>query len=137
MQEQWIRWEPISGLSENYNLISISDKIEGFEILLSDDKTDKKRVRIFFKNSVEAYRCSDETYRLKTFEELDELYGTKFYAEWSFFKVLGSQYLLWLSEQSFGISDSRALKHFTFFTTNSVLDVTASYEPEVEIIESK
>lgn len=137
IQEQWVRWEPLIGLSTNYNIVSLSDKIEGFEILLSDEADDNKKIRIFFENSVEAYRSSDETYRLKTFEELDEKYGAKFYAKWSFFRVLNSQYLTWLADQSCGISESRALKHFSFFTTNSIVDVVASYEPKIELIENK
>ena len=125
------------GLSTNYNLVSVVDNMEGFEILLSDDSNDKKGIRIIFKNSVESYRCSDETYRLKTFEDLSDQHGTKFYAEWSFFRVLNSRYLHWLSEQSCGISDSRPLMHFSFFTTNSILDIITSYEPKVEFVESK
>lgn len=78
-----------------------------------------------------------KTYRLKTFEELSEQYGTVFYSKWSFFRISNLSYLQWLSEQSCGISDSRPLIHFSFFTTNLILDVIASYEPKVELVENK
>mgnify|MGYP003462753456 FL=1 len=48
MLGEWIRWEPIQGLSEKYFIDCIIDSIENFSILLSDDKNEKK-LRLFLK----------------------------------------------------------------------------------------
>ncbi len=137
MQEKWIRWEPISNLSAKYYIDSISDNIKEFKIVLSEYRDKKKKVQVIFKNSVDAYRSTDESFRLGTIYNLGDQYGKKFYAEWTFFKVINSTYILWISEQSFGITDSLSFIHFSFIAEDSILDVVTTYEPRVELITHK
>ena len=99
MTEQWIRWEPISGLADKYEIESISDTFDRFTVILSDLKDEEKKVKVTFEGSVDAYRAVNESFRLKTFSELHEKYGVDFYGWWTFFKVADSEYLKWLSEQ--------------------------------------
>lgn len=136
MNEQWVKWEPINGLSAKYYIDSVSDSLKGFQIVLSDSHDEKQKILITFKNSVDAYRNTDETYRTNTISTLDEEYGTNFYGDWTFFKVMDSSYLKWLSEESCTISDSRNLKHFSFVAVNSILDVVTNYEPLVECLDT-
>ena len=134
MAEQWIRWEPISDSSGKYYVESISDNIKEFKILLAHCKDKKKRVRIIFDCFIYSYRSTDEGCRLNTIVNVDKQYGAKFYAEWTFFKVINSSYVLWLSEQSGGIAEPESLTHFSLFAMDSIVDVIAEYEPIVELI---
>lgn len=134
MKEQWAKWEPIKGLSSKYYIDSISDNIKEFRVILSDTQDEKKKVHVVFENSVDAYRSTDESFRLDMLYSIDKQYGTKFYAEWTFFKVTNSQYLTWISEQSFGITNNLHFIHFSFLAVDSVLDILTTYEPKVEIV---
>jgi hypothetical protein len=137
MNEQWVKWEPIKGLSANYYVDSISDNMKGFKIVLSEAKNENKKIHIIFKDAVYAYRSTEEGFRLDMLYYLKAQYGAKFYSEWSFFKITDSAYLKWLSEQSYGITDRLNFTHFCIFTMNFVLDIIAAYEPIVKIIENK
>ena len=64
---------------------------------------------------------------------LSEHYGDSFYGTWTFFKVSNSEYLRWLSNQSFETMNSTFM-HFTFVTGNSILDVICTYEPKVKFV---
>ncbi|QQE74225.1 hypothetical protein KDJ56_20675 [Brevibacillus composti] len=134
MQENWERWEPVFGLSSKYYVESLSDSIEGFRILLSDANDEKKKVEVIFEDSVHAYRSTDESFRQSAINMIDELYGTEFYAEWTFFKVTNSKYIQWLSEQSYGITESESLIHFSILAGDSIVDVIAAYEPKIKKI---
>ncbi len=133
MVEQWIRWEPVKGLSDKYYIESIVDNMAGFEILMSDSKEQSNKIRVIFEHSVDAYRSTYGSFRQEKIYFIETHYGTKFYAEWTFFKVTHSSYLLWLSEQSYGITDSLSPIHFSFLAMDSVVDVVATYEPKIEI----
>lgn len=137
MMEKWIKWEPIKGLSPKYYIESISDNINGFEIILFEGHDNKEKVHVIFENSVDAYNCSEEGFRLKTIWNLGDKYGKDFYGDWTFFKVINSKYLQWLSKESVEMYDSLSLIHFSFLAADSVLDVVTTYEPRVEIIKSK
>ena len=134
LSEQWIQWKPINNLSPKYYIKSISDDIEGLKILLSDVKNEKQIVKIMFDDSTHSYRSTDESFRLSTINSLDKKYGTKFYSEWTFFKVDNSKYISWLSEQSYEIAESENLMHFSLIAVDSIVDVIAAYEPSVELI---
>lgn len=137
MQEQWVKWEPIKGLFQKYYIESILDSINGFEIVLFEGHDKKEKVHVVFENSIDAYKCSEEGFRLKTIWELGDKYGKDFYGDWTFFKVINSRYLQWLSEESVGMYDSLSFIHFSFLVADSVLDVVTTYEPKVKIIKSK
>lgn len=134
MSEQWERWEPIRSLSSKYYIESISDSIKCFKITLCESDDERKKVEVVFEDSVHAYRSTDESFNLKTINTLDEQYGTKFYSNWTFFKVNNSEYTNWLSKQSYGIADSQPLIHFCLIASDSIVDVIAAYEPKIERI---
>lgn len=136
MNEQWIRWEPIRGLSAKYYIDSISHTMKGLKILLSDAQNEQKKMMMIFEDSVEAFRSTDESFRRSTLYYLEQQYGTKFYAEWTFFKIPNSTYIQWLSEQSYGISDPLPLIHFSFLAMDLALDVIAVDEPRIELIDT-
>ncbi|MCR6106975.1 hypothetical protein HXA34_11810 [Salipaludibacillus agaradhaerens] len=134
MNEQWERWEPIKRLSNKYYIESISDSIKCFKITLCESNDERKKVEVIFDDSVHAYRSTDESFNLKTINTLDEHYGTRFYSNWTFFKVNNSEYTNWLYEQSYGIAASQPLIHFCLIASDSIVDVIAAYEPKIERI---
>ena len=130
---KWIKWEPIEGLSSKYYINSILDGLEGLIVVLSDANDENKKVKVVFEDSVHTYRSTDESFRQSTINDLDEIYGTQFYSDWTFFKVTNSEYMQWLSAQSYSIIDSEPLIHFIFLAVDSVVDIIATYEPKVEL----
>ncbi len=135
MQEQWVQWKPVNNLSTKYNIDAISDSLDNFKVELTDYNNGKNKVIVTFENSVDAYRTTDETFRLNCINTLDKQYGPDFYGKWTFFKVTNSKYIQWLSEESCTISDSLPLVHFSFIAANCILDVVTTYEPKVELVE--
>src|SRR3989338_6609879 len=129
--EGWLRWEPIANLAEKYNLMSVVDDINGFRVILADEKCMKSRISIFFKDSVWAYRNVDESFRLKIIGDLLEKDGSAFYGKWTLFKVKNSDYFTWLSEQSYEIFNTEKFTHFAILACDDILDVISNYEPEV------
>jgi len=137
MKEKWIKWIPAEGLSNKYDIDLICDKTDGFEILFTDFKNEQKKVRVEFKDSVDAYRNTDESFRVKDINSLSEQYGDDFYGSWTFFKVENSSYAQWLSEQSYGFLKASDLIHFVFIGANCILDVISTYEPKIHLFEEK
>lgn len=137
MQEQWVHWEPASGLSPKYCIESILDNLEAFKIVLCDEHDSRKKIYMIFKGFVGSYKWTDETFKLGTISFLNKQYGMKFYSGWTFFKVINSKYMQLISEESCSISDSRNLMHFVIIESNSILDIIASSDPKIEFVESK
>ncbi len=134
MSEQWVKWKPVNDLSPKYYIESMADGFDGFIIVLSDASDEKKKVKVIFEDSVHAYRSTDESFRQNTINVLNEIYGLQFYSKWTLFKVVDSEYMQWLSEQSYSIVDSQPLIHFSFLAVDSIVDVIAAYEPKVELL---
>lgn len=134
MIEQWSRWEPAEGLSNKYYIDSISDTMEELEIILSD--ANDRRIRVMFENSVDSYKSTDETYKLQLICDLDEQYGTDFYSNWIFFKITNSSYIQDTLNGSGVIFNSQEFIHFCIFTSDVAIDILATYEPKVELIEN-
>jgi len=134
MTEQWSQWKPINNLAGKYYIESISDNINGLKIVFFEWHNETKKVIITFTDSVDAYRSTDEIFRLKLISDLKEKYKSKLYGKWTFFKVDNSAYIKWLSKQSYTISDERSFMHFSFVGVDSILDVVTNYEPKVALI---
>ena len=136
MQEQWTRWEPIQGLARKYYIDSITDNIdEGFRVVLSESGNAKKTVHVVFRDSVDCYTSTNESYINHLIFSLYERYGDDFYGDWTFFKVLNSDYLKRLSVLSSTISDDAGFTHFVLLASDSMLDIITNYEPEIKFID--
>jgi hypothetical protein len=138
MQEKWTQWKPLENLANEYYIKSITIAGKEFKILLGDARADSPDVCVSYTDYfISEFRSNSETFRLSTISYLDEKYGGKFYSEWTFFKIENSEYLKWLSEQSYGISDDCRLIHFCILTDDEFFDFIASDEPKVEFVVSK
>lgn len=128
-EEKWIKWKPNIELTKQCYAKTLTDNLNGFEIILVESENSKK-IKIKYENSVEAYRNTNESLRLKLFPILIEQQAGK----WTFFKVINSPYLKWLFEESEEIIDFLNCTHFAFITYDSIIDVVANYEPKIEFI---
>lgn len=136
MHEIWNRWEPVNNLAKKYYIESITERIDDkFKILLSDAEDEKKKVLISFPHGVDAHRNTNESYILSTLTSLKTHYGTEFYSDWTFFKVENSEYLKWISEQSYGIYEDCKFTHFCILAVDSMVDIITNYEPTVTFLD--
>ena len=134
INESWTKWIPIANLAKKYYIKEILDSIdEGFKVKLLENGNQEKGVTIFFDESVWIYKYTDESFRQYTVAKLNAQYGVDFYAKWTFFKIENSDYLKWISEESYGMYDNLEWRHFCILTDNEILDIIAVYEPEVTL----
>lgn len=127
MTEQWIKWEPIPELFPHYRIDKISNTLEDLSILLSQANNPDIKIRVTFKEPIEAYRNTYETFRIK----ISNKYECR-----SFHKVEDSEYLQWLFEQSksSNLDNNMKFTHFAITTDDTVLDIIAKYDPLVEFV---
>jgi hypothetical protein len=57
--EQWSRWEPIKGLSNEYYIESIIFNDDGLKIILSDEENPTKKLSIVFDGVIASYKLTD------------------------------------------------------------------------------
>lgn len=134
--EKWFKWDPAGvELANNYYLESFNYE-DGLKIILKEQGGGQV-LQVLFDGQILSMRFADETMRLKLFDDLYNKYGKGFCRNWSFFKVEQSDYLQWLSSQSYAISDSYEIQHFALIMDEDcVLEVFVSYEPEFKILPS-
>ena len=135
-EEDWIRWEPVDiKLANNYYLESFRYE-DGLKIILKE-QGGGQTLQVLFDGQISAMRFADETMRLKLFKDLFNKYGVDFFRCWSFFKAEKSDYLQWLSSQSYEISDFYQIQHFALIMDEDcVIEIMVNYEPEFKILPS-
>ena len=131
--ETWVRWELNRALMKKYYLDNVSWPDKGLLITLRADNNEQV-IEIFFNDSIDAFRYTNESFCFKIFENLTKQYGDDFYKNWSFFKVQNSEYLQWLSNKSHGWSDSFSFTHFCILGGDEIVDIVTNYEPEVKVV---
>ncbi len=131
-EEQWLKWEPIKRASGEYTIDEIIDSLEGLTITISEYDHPNNKLKFFFKDSASAYRCTEESYRIKISESMVQPDGVDLYRSWSFFKVKNSTYLLWLEEESCGFFPSKFFTHFAIVGENQIVDIATIGNPIIE-----
>lgn len=130
MIEQWIEWKPIQGLEENYYYVELisNNGIGEFKMQLASDN--KAKLIVLFENSVNAYKRTDESFRQSTVADI--LYNSG--AIGPFFKINNSNFVQSLLQQPGETANPAKFIHFVFVEYNSIIDVIATYEPKVILI---
>ena len=134
MHEQWTQWRPIEQLAPKYYMTALIDDVTGFYVRLGESKNNPRGLFITFEDSIGAYRITDEGDCARKLLYLNDTYGHDFFAKWSFFKVVNSEYLEWISQEAGGIFDPKSTEHLVVITENSMIDMVSRCEPKIEII---
>ncbi len=133
-KEEWLRWKPIDNLAKQYSIASIIvDNTEGFKLTLFDVNNRNKKVCILF-DSVELYCREIKSLTLKRLHILGEQYSVEFVTSWTFFKVINSNYVQLIADQSYGAIPAEWLTHFSIRAVDSWVDIVNRGEPMVELI---
>lgn len=132
--EEWNYWKPIQELSGKYYIDFLAISEERLMIQLSNENKVQK-VEFIFDGTIDAYRYTNESFCFTIFAELSEKYGDDFYQNWSFFKIINSNYLQWLSKKSGTWANEFSFMHFCILGGDEVIDVLARYEPKVTIMD--
>ncbi len=131
--EEWTRWEPVAGIHERFFIENFQMSYNGIHIKLCSENENKK-IEILFFNGADAYRCTNESWCFDIFAVLKKKHGANFYADWSFFKIENSNYVQSLSATSAGVSEHTSFYHFCIVGNDEVIDVLATYQPQVRIL---
>ncbi len=142
LEEEYTFWKPLKKLYRYYSIDDILDNQDAhYEIVFTPyyfstykGRKQHKNIKVLFKDSVEYHNSTDESFRHRLIHELSEKNGEKFHQH-SFFKVKNSKLLPWLLKQSCNTIDISKMTHFSFMGVNSILDVVATYEPEIKFID--
>lgn len=135
MQENWARWGP-HYLSPKYYIVAVSDTVRALRIKLINEQ-ETHYIQLIFKGGVDSYERTDETFCLKRTKPVGEKYGLDFYTKWTFFTIYNSEYLRYLSDQSYRFSETINFIHFAILAIDSIMDIIAYEEPKIIIQEKK
>lgn len=132
MQEEWIRWEFAQDIEGKYDIETLISNIDGLFLKLRSPDNPRK-IELVFTPYADAYRDTNESFIFILPGELEQKYGRKFFANWTFFKVANSEYLSWLSNRSQGYSEEFDFVHYCLLGDDSVIDIISRYEPHIKI----
>jgi hypothetical protein len=124
-------------LVPKYYIEPVTDTVqEKFKMVLRESIL-KNKALISFPHGVDAFRSTDESYTLLTQQILGDKYGQDFYTKWTFFKIENSEYLQWISKQTYHIYDNSKFKfiHFCILGEDSMVDIITTYEPTVTLLD--
>lgn len=138
LTENWSRWLPnAEGIDGNYYVKKLEEDLGDLKIILASEDSIKE-IEIFFPGIVASYRSTYETFRASLINQLSIKYGDDFFNEWSFFKVEhDSEYVNWLEYQADGTIQRQYMIHFVILATESVIDIIAANEPQIQISQTK
>lgn len=110
--------------SSKLTLKKIIDDENGLSIITETANNQEAIINFDFFYS---YRNTDESYRLKTINEL------RCMSESSIFISTNSDYLDWFNYESLGIYSNEKQKHYVILTSENVIDVLSLDEPSITI----
>ncbi len=130
--EQWLRWQPLIKMNGEYIIRSCTNDNFCTLAIVLEQQTHKDRTLHISFNSLEAYRVTNETYKLQLWQYLSSTHGN-LDRKWPLFVVEDSTYLKLLSQESQGITNYLNFKHYCIMDSEWVLDIAARPEPRVEL----
>lgn len=136
MSERLIKWEPLlNEKASDYTLTAIVERScqeVDLRITLSH-KNGIKKIDIYFKYATFANRMMPKTQDKETIHSLKEEWGSLFDNEYIFFKRADSPFLQWMSHQFYDAGTGKIV-HFSFITSDTIIDVAAFDDPEITLI---
>lgn len=130
MQEHWIRYTTDKIFEKQYYFDSLEYQNKTLIIILNDPQDKALDVYVIFANSVKGFRKTNESFVYLNTLTLTDLYGSKFYAERTFFQIFHSKYL-----RSFTKHES--LFHFAIISDDWLIDIIASAQPAITLVKRK
>lgn len=136
--EEWSQWLPAS-----IDYGTIAGKVfvddmrlyrEGLSINMATAHNEL-RIEMLFGGTIVAYRYANESWVFNIFAELSKAYGADFYRMWRFFEIKNSMYVESFIATSCGVSKADKIRHFCILGDDEIIDILATYEPEVRILE--
>lgn len=125
LKQRYVPWTPVRGVPERLHCEAIHDDVEGLRILLRGDDPSGPTLRLYFE-SVIGYRNVNESYRLKTWSELDMAQNPPLLV------VENSSWLAWLKSEAGEVVDWEKVVHYAIFTSEDCFDVATEFFPSVE-----
>jgi hypothetical protein len=132
---KWQLWHPLTETSGEYYIKSHHDDFENLKFVLSKYETENNtEIHVTFKSGFEAYRKTNESYRLRLWAYLDETHSDLERAKWPLLIVEDSEYLKFLSEESASFSDYVNHKHYCIMDSEWIFDIASQQQPRVDLI---
>lgn len=126
--DEWNNWIPTTGISMGkYDIVKMLSDCNGILIVLESKFC---ILEILFDGYVDAVREFDESSRLRSIENHDQ-YPI---SQWPFYKVKNSSFSEWIEHESYGFISQNNLIHYIFLTEDTFIEVLATYEPKVKIL---
>ena len=124
-KEEYLDWRPVEGVPARIHCEAIHDDVEGLRILLHGDDPSGPTLRLRFE-SVVGYRNINESYRLRTWGQLDMSSRSPL------LRVRNSQWVDWLAEEAGGVFEPANVTHYAVFTSEDCIDIASEFAPTVE-----
>ena len=135
IKEEWIPWNPTGIPEGDYVVTDFIQDEKGTKILIYDATTN---VEVFFDGLPFLMRIAIEGIRIRTWGEAMENANNKsIFTNWFLFIVNNSRFTKWALEEGCGLYDMYDLTHYCIVTSQEVIDILATFQPSIRIIEGK
>ena len=124
-KQEYIEWKPVENIPDRLYCEAIHDDAEGLRILLRGDDPTSPTLRLHFE-SVIGYRNINESYRLRTWGEVDMANSSPLLT------VENSVWLQWLIAEAGGVLEITDVTHYAVFTLEDCIDIASEFAPIVE-----
>lgn len=132
MQEDWIALKQYNIPEGKFIVTSFVQDLEGTKLVLDDEMV---TVEVFFDGIPVLVRNAVENVRMRTWSEVQLKYQNKsIFKSTFFFEVKNSKLTEWAVEESCGFYDVDQIRHYCIVTCEEVIDVLATFEPIVKVI---
>lgn len=130
MQEKWKNVNLKKELFDSYEILEITQNMDGTIIKLLGDK---HNLDIHF-NFVDSICMTDEGRRIETYNSMEELqaYREEFYGN-PIYENSESKYIDWLKKESLGFVGE--IIHYMIVTRDDMIDIISSFPPQITVHE--
>jgi hypothetical protein len=128
----WIHWNPIKEMNDDFYIDSYNQNFKGLLIELSGKIEKNKKLRIFFRGSYVISMVTNETFRTRLGEHFRKNRNTSG-LKGPLFKVEDSEYMRYLSEESYSFTDAYEFKHYFIEDEEWNFDVASIASPQIEL----